>query len=108
MGLNIGIEVRKQDEGYMQYGSNPKLEGDELEADFFAFLHTKFPDGGFGGGWVHLTKRHKDEWWYDFDVRLFNYGEKVDSAAMYLAITEYIYKHFSHVDGIEMRTYWSG
>ena len=30
------------------------------------------------------------------------------NADMYLAITEFIYKEFSHMEGIEMKTYWSG
>ena len=107
MGLNIGVEVRKQAEGYMCEGSNPRGSIEEIEKDFFAFLSNRFPEGGFGGGWVSLKPRGKEEW-YDFDVRLFGYGKKVDVSAMYLAITEYIFSHFSHVDGIEMRTYWSG
>lgn len=108
MGLNIGIEVRKQPEEYMSHGCNPKGDLLDVEEGFFAFLHTKFPDGGFGKGWVSLRRERDGAEWYDFDVRLFGYGSQIDSDTMYLAITEYIYQHFSHVEGIEMRTYWSG
>ena len=108
MGLNIGIEVKKQTEGYGYEGYNPKGTIKEIETRFFEFLNNKFPKGGFGEGWVNL-----DEDGYDFDVRMFRYGSEFEESGhkmddMWLAITEFVYDNFSHVSGIEMTTYWSG
>lgn len=108
MGLNIGIRVEKQEEGYMIDGRNPKGSIKNIEKRFFDFLHKKFPLGGFGGGWVNL---YKDG--YDFDVRMFSYASLFQDNGytqdeMYLAIAEFIFKEFSHIAGIKMQTYWSG
>lgn len=108
MGLNIGIEVKVQADGYGNYGNNPLGTIEEIEQSFFRFLKHKFPLGGYGSGWVHLRND-----WYDFDVRMFDYGSEFEKRGytmnqMWMAITEYIYSEFSHEHGIEMRTYWSG
>lgn len=108
MGLNIGIYVKKQSEGYMQDGRNPKGTEKEIEERFFKFLNDKFPEGGFGHGWVNA---HGKE--YDFDIRIFSYGNEIrehgyNQNDFYLAIVEFIFNEFSHIEGIEMRTYWSG
>lgn len=108
MGLNIGIEVLAQTEGYGEYGHNPKGSPEEIERRFFEFLNNKFPLGGFCGGWVHFDGKE-----YDFDVRMSHYSGDFISHGyrendMYLAITEFIYQEFSHMEGIKLRTYWSG
>lgn len=109
MGLNIGITVKKQSEGYMQEGSNPKGTIKEIEDRFFEFLNKKFPLGGFGGGWVSFNDKNGE---YDFDVRMSSYSrefsEHYPDADMYLAITEFIYREFSHHEGVNLKTYWSG
>lgn len=113
MGLNIGIEVSRQSEVYMCEGSNPRGTIEEIEQSFFRFLNHKFPLGGFGGGWVSLRKDYKGIEKYDFDIRMFKYGSEFQENGykmeqMWMAMTEYIYGEFSHMEGIEMRTYWSG
>lgn len=109
MGLNIGIEVKKQNDSYGNDGRNPKVEIAKLEDEFFEFLHNKFPLGGFGKGWVSFNERENE---YDFDVRMFSYSSEFNKnypdTDMFLAITEFIYKEFSHLEGIKLRTYWSG
>lgn len=116
MGLNIGIRVKKQDDGWGNFGHNP-LNGigsiEEVEKSFMRFLELKFPKGGFCGGWVSLSKWSEDKEWYDFDVRMHKYGGEFknngyEMEQMWLAITEFIYSSFSHEHGIEMETYWSG
>ena len=107
MGLNIGIEVKHQREGYGEYGHNPKLDLKDLEQEFFAHLRKRFPKGGYGGGWVSV-----DEDVYDFDVRMFQYGQVFEENGyafddMYSAIFDFVLKHFSDHE-IEARTYWSG
>jgi len=110
MGLNIGIKVKEQDDTYGGEGSNPEGTIEEVEKRFYDFLNERFPKGGFGGGWVHYnTSTHV----YDFDVRMFRYSLEFEDKGyelkdMWLAITEFIYGEFSHLEGIEMRTYWSG
>lgn len=111
MGLNIGIHVKKQSEGYGNEGCNPKGSQEEIEDRFFEFLNNRFPKGGFGGGWVHTPMEEKGV--YDFDVRVFRYGSELEANGykvkdMYLAITEFIYENFSHLEGIKLETYWSG
>lgn len=107
MGLNIGIEVKKQTEGYGNDGFNPKGTIEEIEKRFFDYLYDKYPLGGFSHGWV--SERGGK---YDFDLRMSKYGtifkENYPEADIYLAITEFIYQEFSHIEGIDMRTYWSG
>lgn len=107
MGLNIGIEVKRQRDGYGDYGRNPELGSKDLEQEFFAHLRERFPKGGFGGGWVNVGKEV-----YDFDVRMFRWGSEFESSGyaitdMYSAIFEFVLKHFSYHE-IEARTYWSG
>lgn len=117
MGLNIGIHVKRQREGYGEDGMNPKGTPDEIEADFFDFLDKKFPKGGYGGGWVDLKQGESylfnGKPYYDFDVRMNGYGSNFQNNGytmeqMWLAIAEYIFDHFSHMEGIEMQSYWSG
>lgn len=110
MGLNIGIRVKKQIEGYMCEGYNPKGTIDEIEERFFNFLYNKFPKGGFGKGWVSFNEMKNE---YDFDVSILKYGDLLNKNGynqkdIYLAITDFIYQNFSHIEGINMTTYWSG
>lgn len=107
MGLNIGVCVKKQAEGYMDHGRNPQMGLPELEEDFFRFLNERFPEGGFGPGGVSLSRRHDGEEWFDFDVRPARYGSDCDVDALYLAIVEYVFGQFSHSEGIVMETYHS-
>lgn len=117
MGLNIAIYVKKQREGYGEEGRNPKGDNKQIEADFFDYLHKRFPDGGFGGGWANESKGGS-AWpfdgapYYEFNVRMFRYGDEFEKTGhtmteMWLAITEYIYENFSHMEGIQMQTSWS-
>lgn len=109
MGLNIGIEVKKQNDSWGCEGSNPHGTIEEIEERFFEFLHNKYPLGGFGRGWVSFDDKKQK---YDFDVRMFKYSLEFSNnypdADMYLSIAEFIFKEFSHMEGVEMRTYWSG
>lgn len=114
MGLNIGAHVKAQSEGFMCEGRNPKGTPEEVEERFFAFLNEKFPEGGFGGGWVSFGKRFDAEKdWWDFDVRMFSYGADFcrhyeSITVMYLAIFEFVLGEFSYTDWIESETYYSG
>jgi len=109
MGLNIGIEVKKQSLGFG--GSDPNPSMVNLEDDFFEFLRSKFPKAKdcFGGGWVSLD----NEGVYDFDVRMFGWGSDFrnngyDLREMYLAITEFIYNKFHLYENLKMEVYYSG
>lgn len=64
MGLNIGIQVLQQSEGWGNFGSNPIGSIEEVEQSFFRFLNHKFPKGGFGHGWVHLSKNYNGKPYY--------------------------------------------
>jgi hypothetical protein len=109
MGLNIGIKVKKQQDGWGSEGRNPKGSIDDIEKYFSDFLYKKFPLGGFGNISVSYDKESEE---YCFDVRMFKYSSEFDEnypdANIYLAITEYIYHEFSHIEGIKLKTYWSG
>ena len=112
MGLNIGIHVKKQDQGYMLDGFNPKGTIEEIEERFFSALNKKFPKGGFTHGWVLLkSNRYNNDLEYDFDLRIINHGSVLAENGhtfdnLYLAITEFIYNEFSHIEGIKLSTYF--
>ena len=72
----------------------------------------------FGGGWVSHSEGGsawpfggKPHW--QFNVRMFRYGGEFEKNGytdmdMWLAMTEFVYLSFSHHEGIEMTTSWSG
>lgn len=97
MGLNIGIEVKRQDDRYMSYGSNPKGTIAEIEAAFKSFLHQKFPGETFNPS---VTFREQEQV-YDFDV----YMHYRDATHLYLAILEFVLEHFSIDYGIDAHIY---
>lgn len=109
MGLNIGIRVLAQDEGFMSHGSNPKGTMEEVDSRFFDFLNAKFPQGGFGRGGVSKSKRYDGKEWWDFDVRMASYSSEFgDKNEMYVAIFEFIVGEFGVVDGLDTQAYWNG
>ena len=95
MGLNIGVDVKRQEEGYMSSGCNPKGTIAEIEAEFDAFLREKFPEEAFNPS-VQLRDQE-----YTFDV----YMDYRDSSHLYLAICEFVLDHFSVDYGIDMHVY---
>jgi hypothetical protein len=95
MGLNIGVNVKRQEEGYMSSGCNPKGTIAEIEAEFDAFLREKFPDEAFNPS---VSLRDQE---YTFDV----YMGYRDSRLLHLAILEYVFDHFSDNYGIDMHVY---
>lgn len=101
MGLNIGVRVKRQLEEFMSHGCNPKGTSEEIDADFDAFLRSKFPDDAFNPS---VTLNEQDEQ-YDFDVYM-DYGwNGYDSTPMYLTILDYVLSHFSVDYGIDMHVY---
>lgn len=108
MGLNIGITVKKQEEGYYSEGSNPKGTHREIEERFRSHMLASVPalDGTTS---LSITEA-KDA--YDFDVRPSHYGDAFGKAGgewdeVYLAIFRFILDEFSGAYGIDMRTYHS-
>ena len=101
MGLNIGVSVKKQEEGYMSYGSNPKGTREEVEDKFNTFLREKFPNDAFNPT-VSLSQEE-----YTLDVRLDYQWNNYDSTPMYLAILEFVLAHFSVDYGIDLHVYHS-
>lgn len=99
MGLNIGIQVKRQEEEYMSYGCNPKGPIDEIQANFDTFLREKFPEDRFTPI-VTLEKQM-----YVFDVRLDYSWNNYDCTPMYLAILEFALSHFSADYGIDLSIY---
>lgn len=101
MGLNIGVKVKRQEEGFMSYGSNPKGTREEVQEGFDEFLRGKFSVDVFTPT-VSLNER---DGVYDFDVRLDYAWNNYDSTPMYLAIMEYVLTHFSTNYGIDIQVY---
>lgn len=113
MGLNIGIEVQVYKEDPQPKDEDVKM----VEARFFAFLQERFPEGGFGGGWVSKKPVHGNEFGrleWDFDVRMFSYGSDFRKADrdindMYRAIFDFILQEFPMYDGsLDCHVYYSG
>lgn len=108
MSLCIGIHVRKQSEGWGEYGHNPHGNTEELQQSFARFMEHKFPNGGYGYTDVSLGKED-----YNFCVGMPSYGSKLKEAGyemgqIWLAIVEYAFDEFSHLEGVKLETYWSG
>lgn len=99
MGLNIGVYVKRQLEGYMSAGTNPKGTVEEINADFDTFLRGKFPDEVFTPS---VTLNEQDEQ-YNFDV----YMDYRDTDLLYMAILDYVLSHFSADYGIDIHVYHS-
>jgi hypothetical protein len=102
MGLNIGVQVKRQEEGFMSNGSNPKGTREEVEEQFDTFLREKFPEDAYNPSVCLRT-----DGVYDFDVRLDYKWNNYDSTPMYMAILEFVLKHFSAGYGIDIHVYHS-
>jgi hypothetical protein len=102
MGLVIGVHVKRQVEGFMCYGRNPSGTREEIEANFVAFLCERYADCPFSPG-VSVSDQY-----YGFDVQIGYHWTTEEQNRLYLAITEFVYSQFSHVDGIHVTTFWSG
>lgn len=115
MGTNIGIYVKRQEEGFMMYGSNPRGSLSEIGESARAFVGAQVPRSdprGRPAYEVYDPEMREDQaaMWYRFDVRLFMHGEYLpdDGGALILgALTAWACLHFSHEEGVEIRTYWS-
>ncbi len=111
MGLNVGIKVKQQSEGFMQLGCNPKGTLEEITDDVIRYVEDKVPnvsihdEGDFA---YSVNDVRLYEGWYDFDIRVRSYGgNMVDrSTKLIQALCCYAVEHFSSDEGIEIRTYW--
>lgn len=108
MGLNIGIRVKRQEEGYMSYGYNPKGTREELEAELWEELAAKFPKATeqFSPS-ITITDKM-----YDFDVRFVHYASGFIEAGygeddMYLALLAFALPRFGADYGIDIHVYHS-
>jgi|SRR5882672_12972376 len=101
MGLNIGVEVKQQKEGYMSSGHNPNGTIDEIATQFDTFLREKFPGAAFNPG----VRFRVDK--YEFDVYMDYAWNNYDSTPMYLAILEFVLSHFSVDYGVDLHVYHS-
>lgn len=101
MGLNIGVQVKRQHEAFMSYGYNPKGTREEIQAEFDRFLRGKFPDDTF----TLAVELQRDKEMYVFDVHMCYKWNNYDSTPMYLAILEYVLSHFSADYGIDISIY---
>lgn len=116
MGKIIGIVVKKQQgESYLHPGY-PRKPIDELAEQFRAFLQARFPlaQGDYGAS-VQKNIIHGDDYDMEFWIQPYKYGEYFDlrgygdnNDVLYLAMVEFIFSKFSHIEGIEMKTFWSG
>lgn len=106
MGLNVGVRVKQQPEGYMQVGNNPKGTLEEIAQRLQDHLEAEMGGGGFN---VHVDLR---DGWYIFDARVFGYGrdmpEGKSSYDLTGAVVLWAWGQFSDEEGVEMRTYWNG
>lgn len=111
MSLIVGVRVRRQDEGHMGYGQNPKGSKEEITKRLWEHLEKALPRGGWGGVGVSQPTARND--WYDFDCQVFEYGGVLNLNGytqhdLYLAMVGFILQEFSVIEGIEMKVYWSG
>lgn len=106
MGLNIGVRVKRQPEGYMQYGRNPKGTLEEIGARLQAHLEEKMGGNGFGAN----AELRND--WYTFDIRVSAYGQNLPhektSYDLMRELVIWVWEQFSDEEGVEMKTYWVG
>lgn len=115
MGLNIGVRVRQQEEGYMRTGRNPKGTLEEISDEVRAFVEARVPNvSNLSPSEVAYTVHDVElrDGWYVFDIRPRNYGSHLDQGwdiqPLYHALLVWISDHFDHEDGVEMHTYWAG
>ncbi len=98
----IGLYVKRQPEGWGEYGCNPKGTADEIEERLDELLNERFPNGGWGGTGVTLPYGMDEE--YCFDCQVFDYKQ---TGPLTLALLEFVLGEFSVMNGIEMHTFWS-
>lgn len=108
MGLNIGIQVKRQYEAYMSHGCNPKGTREEIEDQLYGELLKRFPKAE--GEFALTVSAGKDE--FGFDIRFGHYAEGFNRAGysdqeMYLALLDYVLDHFSADYGIDIHVYHS-
>lgn len=114
MGLNIGVRVKQQEEGFMRLGCNPKGTLEEISADVREYVESRVPNVSTNDSEKVAYTVHDVELrdgWYVFDVRVRNYGGHLpngDIEPIFHALLTWASTQFSHEDGIEIRTYWSG
>jgi hypothetical protein len=109
VGTNIGIYVKRQEEGFMMYGSNPRGSLSEIGESVRTFVSERVPKIDEKAAYSVFDPEIR-EGWYRFDVRLFVRGEYLpdDGGALILgALAAWACLHFNHEEGVEIRTYWS-
>ena len=107
MGLDLGIEVRVQDDGFMGMGRNPAGTLSEIEERVNLAVREAVP----GPVYVDVSINqppygHGVRGEYEFHMRPPNSVsvEQLDQAQH--AILEWIWAEFGHSE-LELRTYWS-
>ena len=115
----IGIFVKKQspmmEQGY------PIESIEKLRKQYWAFLEKKLPGmkDNYSANIEYFEKAKSacgpDGYDFEFWVQPIGYGRYLRAAGyedpqhlLYLAMAEFIFDKFSHIEGIEMKTYWSG
>ncbi len=85
-------------------GYNPRGTIKEIEERFENFLQEKLPEKSFAPG-VYFNERDKE---YSFDAQISYDWSGDEQDRLYLAMVEFIFNNFSQVEGIDMKTFWSG
>jgi hypothetical protein len=115
MGLNIGVKVKQQREGYMEEGSNPKGTLEEISERVRAFVESKVPNVStdpdypdIGAYTVHDVELR--DGWYVFDCRPGRYGgrmpEGFDTHDITHALVDWVLDNFGSSD-LEMQVYFA-
>ncbi len=112
MGLNVGIEVKQQEEGFMRLGSNPRGTLAEIGESARSFVKARVPAvDAEGCAAYEVYDPVLRDGWYRFDARCFGYGAHLPDdgvAQIIAALAAWACYHFSHEEGVEIRTLWAG
>lgn len=131
--MNIGIEVRAQEVGFMRHGSNPRGTLQEIGSDAREYVQARvrrivpavfergvlleaiaYWDAAANGptdvAAYEVYDPRIEDGWYRFDVRCFSNGRYLpeDGGAQIIgALAAWACLHFNHEEGVVIRTYWS-
>lgn len=111
MGLNIGIKIKKQHDSYGNDGVNPRGSKTDIEESIDKLLAEKLGDDYSEVCFPSVIVPEKPGDWYEIDIRLVSYGNKMKnhgSGDIIKILTNWAIDNFGHLEGIELKTYWSG
>lgn len=114
MGLDIGIWVKEQDEGYGSLGSNP-ASIEVCEKELAEFILDRFPDCGLGASVKKTTwafGRSPEHTTWDLSIHVSSRGTALrehgfELRDVHLALYEFVLGHWSIAEYLETNAWES-